>query len=135
MDSNGLQIVCFSCKFGWGYLTGDETIRALVPNSIPVICTGKIDAANIIDAFERKADGVLILACPEGKCHYQDGNCEARKKVLLIQKIMEAQGIEHARLKIIMDSDPEGTRIPALVDEFKAELIGLSQQLVREYVK
>jgi len=111
------KIVCFSCKFGWGYLADQNVLSLQVKNWIPIICTGKIDATDIINAFNKGAEGVLILGCPEGDCHYQDGNFEAKRRVYLLHKVLESYGIEKERLKIVLAIDPEGKRIPQLVKE------------------
>ena len=115
------KLVCFSCKFGWGYLSRHGDYRKL-KSLIPVTCSGKLDATQIIDAFREGADGVIILGCSEGDCHFQNGNYQARKRVLLLQRILEEFGIEPERLKIRMSLDPDGSRIPALIDEVNQEL-------------
>ena len=132
MESYTPKIVCFSCKFSWGYLTEETNIAAQVKNWVPVICSGKIDTPEIIEGFHKGADGVLILACPEGDCHYQDGNCETRKKVYLLQSILETQGIERQRLKLILGHDPEGQTIPEIVGEMSKELITLGPRFPAE---
>jgi len=109
------KLVCFSCKFGWGYLEDETVLSSKIKNWIPVICSGKIDTKHILDAFVRGADGVLILGCPEGDCHYQDGNFEAKKRVYLLHKVLDAYGIERERIRIELSIDPEGKRIPELV--------------------
>lgn len=119
------KIVCFSCKFSWGYLANEADIASKIRNWIPVICTGKIDSTQIMDAFNKGADGVLILACPEGNCHYQDGNCEAKKKVYLLQKVLNALGVEPERLRIELGADPEGTKISQRVQEMREKLAKL----------
>ena len=111
------KLVCFSCKFGWGYLADEEELRHRIKNWVPIICSGKIDTIHILDAFKQGADGVLILGCPEGDCHYQDGNYEARKRVRLVQNILGAYGIEPERLRIELAVDPEGNAIPQMVKE------------------
>ncbi|MDM8000509.1 MAG: hydrogenase iron-sulfur subunit [Dehalococcoidia bacterium] len=111
------KLVCFSCKFGWGYLGDEEELRRRVKNWVPIICSGKIDTMHVLEAFDQGADGVLILGCAEGDCHYQDGNFEARKRVLLLQPILEAYGIEKERLRIELSMDPEGRTIPQMVKE------------------
>ena len=111
------KLVCFSCKFGWGYLADEEELHHRIKNWVPIICSGKIDAIHILEAFKQGADGVLILGCPEGDCHYQDGNFEARKRVLLLHGILEAYGIEKERLRIELSVDPEGNTIPQTVKE------------------
>lgn len=111
------QLVCFSCRFGWGYLGDENALLRQTKNWIPIICSGKIDTIHILDAFRRGADGVLILGCPEGNCHYQDGNFEARKRAYLLQKVLETYGIEKERLEIVLSMDPEGKRIPQLIKD------------------
>lgn len=111
------KLVCFSCKFGWGYLADEYELSERIKNWVPIICSGKIDAVHILDAFHQGADGVLILGCPEGDCHYQDGNHEARKRVYLLKRILEAYGIEPGRLRIELAVDPDGSTIPQVVKE------------------
>ncbi len=117
MKENEPKVVCFSCRFGWGYLAKEEEIAAQVKNWIPIICTGKIDTTYILNAFREGADGVLLLGCPEGGCHYQDGNIEARKRINLLYSVLESYGIESDRLRIHLATDPEGKTIPQLVGE------------------
>jgi F420-non-reducing hydrogenase iron-sulfur subunit len=117
--------VCFSCKFSWGYLTDEDTLSSKIDNWVPLICTGKIDATHMLDAFKQGADGILILGCPEGDCHYQDGNYEAKKRVYLIRKLLESVGIEKERIRIELSIDPEGKRIPKLAEEMRKELAKL----------
>jgi len=109
------KLVCFSCKFGWGYLGDEVALSRQIKNWLPIICSGKIDMIHVLNAFKKGADGVLILGCPEGDCHYQDGNFEARKRVYLLQKLLESYGIEKERLRIELSMDPEGRTIPQLV--------------------
>ena len=125
LNENKPKIVCFSCKFGWGYLTDEATLSKQIENWVPIICTGKIDTTHIMTAFDQGADGVLILACPEGDCHYQDGNYEAKKRVHLLSKLLEPMGIEKGRIRIELGTDPEGKRITQLVKEMSQDLAKL----------
>ena len=111
------KLVCFSCKFGWGFLSEEESLSRGIRNWVPIICSGKIDTVYLLEAFRQGADGVLVLGCPEGDCHYQDGNFEARKRLYLLQKVIQSFGIEKERLRIELSMDPEGKRIPQLVKE------------------
>jgi F420-non-reducing hydrogenase iron-sulfur subunit len=119
------KVICFSCKFSWGYLTDESALSKAIENWIPIICTGKIDTTYMMEAFEKGADGILILGCPEGNCHYQDGNYEAKKRVYLLRRMLESMGIEGERVRIVLSSDPEGRRIAQLVKEMKADLAKL----------
>ena len=119
------RVVCFSCKFSWGYLTDEDKLSSKIDNWVPLICTGKIDATHILDAFSAGADGILILGCPEGDCHYQDGNYEAKKRVYLVRRLLESVGIEKERIRIELSADPQGESIPRLVKEMRKELAKL----------
>jgi len=118
------KLVCFSCKFGWGYLNENGYSKD-IEHLVPVMCSGKVNASHIVEAFKKGADGVIILGCPDNDCHFQNGNFQARKRVLLLKKTLQDFGIEPARLKIVLDMDPEGKKIPAAIDGMKTEIASL----------
>ena len=124
------KLVCFTCKFGWGYLNGNGNAKRL-KNLVLVACSGKVDATHIIDAFREGADGVLILGCPDRECHFQTGNYQARKRVMLLKKVLKEFGIESGRLKIVLSLDPEGAKIPVFIEEMKKEIAELGPLSVR----
>ncbi|OGP51116.1 MAG: hypothetical protein A2Y79_03220 [Deltaproteobacteria bacterium RBG_13_43_22] len=125
MAESNPKLVCFSCKFGWGYLSEESALASKITNWIPVVCSGKIDTSHILKAFRAGADGVLILGCSEGHCHFQDGNIQTEKKVLLLQKVLETFGIEQERLEIQLSMDPDGQNIPLLIKKMEENLIKL----------
>jgi F420-non-reducing hydrogenase iron-sulfur subunit len=115
------KLICFSCKFGWGYLNGNGWNKA-IKNLIPVTCSGKVDTTHILDAFREGADGVLLLGCSDKECHFQTGNYQARKRILLLRKTLKEFGIEPARIKIALGLDPDGARIPMIIEEMQKEI-------------
>jgi len=120
---NKPKIVCFSCKFSWGYLADESKLAAEISNWIPIICAGKIDAEYLVDAFLHGADGVLILGCPEGDCHYQDGTIETKKRLALLRQALAVYNIEPERIRLVLARDPEGKDIPGHIEEM-AKAIG-----------
>lgn len=117
--------MCFSCRFSWGYLKDEDTLSREIENWVPLICTGKIDATHMLEAFKAGADGVLILGCPEGSCHYQDGNYDAKKRVYLLRSLLESLGIQKDRIRIELSVDPEGKRIRELVEDMQRKIAKL----------
>jgi coenzyme F420-reducing hydrogenase delta subunit len=119
------KIICFTCKFGWGYLEGDEIKK--MKGVVPILCSGKIDITHIVDAYAKGADGVMILACNEGDCHFHIGNFQARKRVLILKKTLKEFGIEPERLQIKLDHDPSGESIPGLMMQMSEKIKNLGQ--------
>ncbi|MFC1833625.1 hydrogenase iron-sulfur subunit [Thermodesulfobacteriota bacterium] len=122
MKQDDPRVLCFSCNFGWGFLSDKETLEPATKHWMPVTCSGKIDTHHILKAFRSGVDGVLILGCPEGNCHFQDGNYQAKKRVFLLRKILETYGIEGTRLRMEMSEDPAGTAIGRLIGEMQQDL-------------
>jgi coenzyme F420-reducing hydrogenase delta subunit len=90
------NIVIFRCN--WCSPAGAE--RALAsqlkdnfnPRFIKTSCTGRIDPTFIFDAFAKGADGVMIAGCRLGDCHFVTGNYKAGRNVLLLKRVLAAQG-------------------------------------------
>ena len=125
MQAFSPKVVCFSCDFSWGYLSDHDHIASGTEHWIPVTCSSKVDTTYILEAFEKGADGVLILGCPQGRCHFEDGNLRTEKKIYLLQSVVEAYGIERDRIRMLSANDPSGQKIPQLIDEMKRDLVGL----------
>ena len=46
-----------------------------------VPCSGRVEELLMLKAFENGADGVMVVGCLEGDCHYMVGNLRARRRV------------------------------------------------------
>lgn len=75
---------------------------------IRVPCTGKVDIIHILRAFEKGADGVYVVGCMEGDCHYNEGNFRARKRVEQAAGILDQVGVGGERVKMYNLSSGEG---------------------------
>ena len=125
MTTYSPKVVCFSCSFGWGYLAEAVNLAERIPNWVPVVCGGKIEAEQILAAFRRGADGVLVAVCGIGECHFQDGNLQLGKRVSLLKTVLAAQGIAADRLQVIFSRDPAGDELPRILLEFSRHLTDL----------
>ena len=120
----GPGIVCFVCQFGWAY-AAEKIAFQNVKMIIPVVCIGRVDASDILMAFAKGSDGVMLFACGHGDCHFQDGDEEARKRVLMLQRVLEDFGYEKERVEIVAAIDPEGERMQGLINAFADRLRAL----------
>ena len=122
MDEYSPKIICFKCNFGWGYLDDKNEINAVMKSTVPVTCSGKVDSTHILTALKEGADGVLVLGCNQGECHFQDGNYQTGKKILLIKKVLTSFGIEPERVRMVFSIDPDGNKVPMEIEEMRNEI-------------
>ncbi len=84
---------------------------------IRVPCTGKVDLLFILHAFEKGADGVYVVGCMEGDCHFNNGNFRARKRVEQAQKILDTIGVGGERAQMFNLSSAEGPKFAKIAEE------------------
>lgn len=106
------EITAFTCIY-CGYMAADTAgaLRIKYPANVKLIrlpCTGKIDVRYILDAFEKGADGVYVVACPIGNCHHVHGNERAVARVEYTKKLLDEVGVGGDRLKIVFASGGMG---------------------------
>lgn len=95
------------------------------PSNIKIIfvpCTGKVDVLHILRAFEKGADGVYVVGCIEGDCHFISGNFRARKRVEQTQKILDTIGIGGERAQMYNLSSGEGPRFAQFAIEMNERI-------------
>ena len=102
-------------------------MRLSYPADIKVIqvpCTGRVDILHLLNAIEDGADGVYVAGCPEGECHFIEGNLKARRKVEYVKKTLTELGIEPERVEMYNLSSAQGARFAEIaiemVDKIKA---------------
>lgn len=84
---------------------------------IRVLCSGRTDPQFVLEAFKEGADGVLILGCHPGECHYKEGNFQTLKRYTILRKMIVQFGIEEDRLRLDWVSASEGDKFVEVVTE------------------
>ncbi len=92
---------------------------------IRVMCSGRVAPRFILEAFGMGADGVLILGCAPGDCHYKIGNIEALKRIPLLERILEKKGIKSDRMRYNSVSAGDGEKYARISGEMVETLRGL----------
>ena len=92
---------------------------------IRVMCSGRVDPRFILEAFRMGADGVLILGCAPGDCHYKIGNIEALKRIPLLERILDQNGIKCDRMRFNSVSAGDGEKYARISGEMVETLRGL----------
>jgi len=115
------RIIAFLCN--WCTYTGADlagTSRLQYPPNIRLIrlmCSGALDPLYVAKALLEGADGVLIGGCHPGDCHYQSGNYKARRRVAIMNEILEQMGLEKDRVWLRWISASEGQYFADTVTE------------------
>jgi coenzyme F420-reducing hydrogenase delta subunit/formate hydrogenlyase subunit 6/NADH:ubiquinone oxidoreductase subunit I len=119
---NEPKIVAFLCT--WCSYTGADTAgiaRLKSPanlRAIRVPCSGRVSPELIMRAFDQGADGVLVLGCHIGECHYDSGNHRAAKRVPTLKALLTFAGLEPERLRLDWVSASEGERFSRITTDF-----------------
>ena len=124
------RIVAFLCNW-CSYAGADKAGAAQIPcppnvNIIRVMCSGRVDPQFVLQAFHKGADGVLILACHGGDCHYKEGNYRATQRHTLLVKLLRQFGIEEDRCRFDYVSAAEGEKFVAVVSDMVERLKALA---------
>ncbi len=113
-------------------------MRLSYPTSIKIIrvpCTGKVDVIHILRAFEKGADGVYVVGCMEGDCHFNKGNFRARKRVEQAQRVLEDIGIGGERVKMYNLSSSEAPLFVEFAKEMSEKILELGPNPIKEAKK
>ena len=116
------RIIAYLCT--WCSYTGADTAginRLKSPYNIHAIrvpCSGRVSPELIMRTFDQGADGVLVLACHIGECHYDSGNHRTAKRLPLLQALMSFVGLEQERMHLDYVSASEGERFARIVNDF-----------------
>jgi heterodisulfide reductase subunit A len=102
---------------------------------VHVPCTGHLDPSLILGALRHGADGVLVVGCLPGECHYQRGNLLARRRIAGLIPLLDALGIGGARLSLEWVSAADRGKVLATIEQFAKAISQLGpNRLGRRYL-
>ncbi len=120
------DILGFACNW-CGYAGADQAgmIKMQYPANIKllrVMCLGRVDTNLVLEAFQKGFDGIMLVGCHIGDCHYISGNKNAVLVVERLKNILHYLGIEPERLRLEEVSGGEGPLFVKVVTEFIGKL-------------
>ena len=130
MDNFEPKILAFCCN--WCSYAGADlagTSRMQYPPNIRIIkvmCSGRVNPFFVLKALRVGADGVLVLGCHPGDCHYMTGNYRTRRRLSITMKFLEYMGIEPERVQVSWCSASEGAKFAEVVTEVTDKLKQIS---------
>jgi F420-non-reducing hydrogenase iron-sulfur subunit len=81
------------------------------------MCSGRVDPEFVIKAFQSGADGVMILGCHPGDCHYKEGNYKALRRFHLLKRMLSQFGIDERRLRLDWVSASEADKFVETIND------------------
>jgi F420-non-reducing hydrogenase iron-sulfur subunit len=97
---------------------------------VKVMCSGRVDPQFVLQAFKEGADGVLILGCHPGDCHYKEGNIQALKRYTMLKTVLAAFGIEDGRVQLDWISAGEQEKFVQVVSDMTERIRELGPLMI-----
>ncbi len=98
-------ILVFACNWdGWSCTETATTMGLTYPATVKVVrvsCLSRIHMGLILNAFNFGADGVLLLGCEPGRCHYYSDRDYIVNEYEKAREIMGMLGIWKNRLSLV----------------------------------
>ncbi len=82
------------------------------------MCTGRIDPAIVVKSLKKGLDGLMVLGCYFGDCHYISGNYQAKAKIDMTRRLLKHVGVNEERVSFQQLSSGEGARFAELVNNY-----------------
>jgi len=122
-DPHIVSFCCHNCT-SWAKDTLNSTRGKYSINLklVKMPCTGKVEILYLLKAFEEGADGVFVVGCPEGECHYLEGNIRTKRRVKFTQKILDEIGIGGNRVHMYNINLSDSEAFSKVTNEMKEKI-------------
>ena len=132
------RIVAFVCNWcsyaGADKAGGNRLAYSSDVKLVRVMCSGRVDPQFILHAFREGADGVLVLGCHPGDCHYREGNMKALRRMRLLGRTLSQLGVDPQRLRLDWVAAGEAERFQTVANEMTETVRGLGPLQLPGYV-
>ena len=126
-----IGFLCYWCSYTGADSAG--TARMKYPPNVDIIkvmCSGRIDPELITTAFANGADGVIVLGCHIGDCHYISGNVRMQARMKALAGMLEKLGLSPERFRVDYVSSAEGEKFANIVKEMTEQMKALGKEKI-----
>ena len=124
------EVLVFACNWdGWSCIEAATNLGLNYPASVKVMrvsCLSRVHAGLILKAFEFGADGVMLLGCEPGKCHFGTDSEHIIAEYEKTRAILDMLGIWKDRLVLIQQPAFDGREFVQQVKKLTAEITRMS---------
>jgi coenzyme F420-reducing hydrogenase delta subunit len=130
------EITAFYCIY-CGYMAADTAgaMEVQYPANVKFVrlpCTGKMDIRYVLEAFEKGADGVYVVACPIGNCHHVRGNERGQARIKRAAQLLEDIGLERERVGMFFMSGSQAHTFAAAAQKMTERVRKLGPNPLKE---
>jgi coenzyme F420-reducing hydrogenase delta subunit len=127
MEGLELRVVIFTCNWnahkslqeaGKRHLNYPSGARPLM-----VDCLGQVSSSMILKAFEKGADGVMLVGCSPEECHYEFGSRRAAELFEEVRELARLLGFHEDQLQFNQVHAGEGAALVQKVRDFVDQLV------------
>jgi F420-non-reducing hydrogenase iron-sulfur subunit len=118
-EPNILAFCCNWCSYAAADLAGIGRMKQ--PTNVKIVrvmCSGRVKPEFVIKALAEGVDGVLILGCHIGDCHYVTGNHRTKKRFEIFSKLLGHMGIDPRRIRLDWASAAEAIEFAKIISDF-----------------
>lgn len=102
---------------------GDEYKMISLP------CSGKADLLYFMKAFEKGADGLILITCRKDECHYLEGNLRAPRRAEEVNSLLDEIGMGNDRITVLNPDEKGMDHIVSKIDAFCDTLRNLTVRI------
>jgi len=99
------QVLVFACNWnGWSCIETATNLGLHYPASVKVVkvsCLSRVHIGLILKAFEFGAEGVMLLGCERGRCHFGADSEYITNEYEKARSILEMLGMWKGRLVLV----------------------------------
>ena len=118
-----IGFLCNWCSYTGADLAGVARLQ-YPPNLCPirVMCSGMVHPDLVMESFKIGADGVMIMGCHPGSCHYFEGNTKACARAQAISTVLKDVGVDPQRFELQWISSAEASVFAELITKFTQKI-------------
>jgi len=132
MAKSDPRVVIFTCN--WNAFEGlQEAGRqhlSLPAGARPlkVDCLGQVGSSAILKAFEKGAEGVMLVGCAPEECHFDFGSRRAAELFEEVRKLAALLGFQEERLQFLQLHAGQATTLVEAVQAFVEQLAARQEE-------
>jgi coenzyme F420-reducing hydrogenase delta subunit len=132
-DPKIVAFCCNWCSYAGADLAGVSRVQ-IAPNFriVRIMCSGRMDPELSVRLLREGMDGVLVLGCHPGDCHYIEGNYFAEIKMEWTRELLSQTDLGDDRLMLDWVSASEDQRFAQIVGGFQEKVRKLGPNPINE---